>query len=82
MSLFVTTGPKKKCHEMQNGRIELATLADNLLACRYCAEPLYLSDCVGENRLGLGVTNDVATGPKHVRDLVGKAWDINSKLEM
>lgn len=83
--------------EWRNGRriVELATLADNLQACRYCAQPLHLSDCVGENRFGLaqilkvkcrnincGVTNDVtvATGSKHVTDQGGKAWDVNSRL--
>lgn len=79
----------------RNGRriVELATLADNLQACCYYAQPLHLSDCVGENRFGLarilkvksrninrGVTKDVSTGSKHVTDRGGKSWNVNSKL--
>lgn len=71
----------------------MATLADNLQACCNCAQPLHLSDCVGENRFGLaqilkvkcrninrGVANDVSTGSKHVTERGGKSWNVNSKL--
>lgn len=81
--------------EWRNGRriVKLATLADNLQACCNCAQPLHLSDCVGENRFGLaqilkvkcrninrGVANDVSTGSKHVTERGGKSWNVNSKL--
>lgn len=81
---------------MQNGGMigELLSWRHLLITCRLVVivhSPFTYR--VGENRFGLAqilkvkyrnvncdITNDVATGPKHVTDRGGKDWDVNSKL--
>ena len=71
--------------------IDIGVLANGLKAChqcQLCAQPLHLSNCVGETRHGLGgflhvqcgysacgLVNKIPTGSRH-----GKIWNVNTKL--
>ncbi|CAC5362774.1 unnamed protein product [Mytilus coruscus] len=76
--------------------VELGLLADQLKACKNCYAPLFLHNCLKEQRYGIGsilyipcdscpYTNLINTGKRHRSDTSKKGmliWDVNTKCSM